>query len=86
MDEIHRTLTERLAVVGQPISRREMLFLFEASTALWRAATEVSQDEAWKEEVRERKGLLLSIAGIQPDNDNETSSLVREVFTGLVIS
>lgn len=86
VDEIHRTLTERLAVVGQTISRREMLVLFEASTALLRAGTEVSQDEAWKEEVRERKGFLLSIDGIQPDNGNETISLVREIFTGRILT
>ncbi|HEU5376674.1 MAG TPA: hypothetical protein VFV38_14660 [Ktedonobacteraceae bacterium] len=86
MDEIHRTLTERLAVVGQTISRREVLFLFEAYTALLRAGTEVSQDEAWQEEVRKRKGLLLSIDGIQPDNGNETISLVREVFSGRILT
>ena len=33
VDEIHRTLTQRLALVGQTICRREMLFLFEAYTA-----------------------------------------------------
>lgn len=86
VDEIHQTLTEHLAVVGQTISRREMLFLFEAYTALLRAGTEVSQDEAWKEEVREKKGLLLSIDGIQPDNGNETIYLVREVFTGRILT
>ncbi|MGH2480742.1 MAG: hypothetical protein ACRDHW_13890 [Ktedonobacteraceae bacterium] len=43
VDEIHRTLIERLAVVGQTISQREVLFLFEAYTALLRAGTEVSQ-------------------------------------------
>lgn len=86
VDEIHRTLTERLAGIGQTLSRREMLFLFEASTALLRAGTEVSQDEVWKEEVRERKGLLLSIDGIQPDNGNETVYLVRDVFTGRILT
>src|SRR5258707_8194399 len=33
VDEIHRLLTERLAPLGQTISRREILFLFEAYTA-----------------------------------------------------
>ena len=86
MDEIHRTLTERLSVLGQTISRRAILFLFEAFTALLRAGTEVSQDEVWKAEVRERKGFLLSIDGIQPDHGNETISLVREVFTGRIVT
>jgi Transposase len=86
VDEIHRTLTQRLALLGQTISRREMLFLFEAYTALLRAGTEVSQDAAWKEEVRENKGLLLSIDGIQLDNGNETIYLVRDVLTGRMLT
>jgi len=86
VDEIHRALTQRLALLGQTISRREMLFLFEAYTALLRAGTEVSQDVAWKEEVRENKGLLLSIDGIQPDNGNETIYLVRDVLTGRILT
>lgn len=37
IDEIHMALLERLAQVHQTISRREILFLFEAYTALLRA-------------------------------------------------
>src|SRR5258708_38016045 len=51
-----------------------------------RAGTEVSQDAAWKEEVRENKGLLLSIDGIQPDRGNETIYLIRDVFTGRIVT
>src|SRR6266567_2882803 len=51
---------------------REILFLFEAYTALLRAGTEVDQDEEWKEQARKNKGILLSIDGIQPDAGNET--------------
>jgi len=86
VDEIHRLLSERLAPLGQPISRREILFLFEAYTALLRAGTEVSQYAAWKEQVRENKGLLLSIDGLQPDRGNETIYVVREVFTGRIVT
>src|SRR5260221_8437690 len=86
VDEIHRLLTERLAPLGQTISRREILFLFEAYTALLRAGTEVSQDAAWKEEVRANKGLLLSIDGIQPDRGDETIYLVRDVFTRRILT
>ncbi len=68
------------------ISRREILFLFEAYTALLRAGTEVQQDEEWKEQVRENKGMLLSIDGIQPDKGNETIYLVRDVFTGRIVT
>ena len=52
----------------------------------FRAGTEVSQDAAWKEEVRENKGLVLSIDGIQPDRGNETIYLVRDVFTGRIVT
>src|SRR5207245_11324039 len=51
-----------------------------------RAVTECSKDVAWKEEVRENKGLLLSIDGIQPDNGNETIYLVRDVLTGRILT
>jgi len=62
------------------------LFLFEAYTALLRAGTEVQHDEAWKEQVREHKGILLSIDGIQPDKGNDTIYLLRDVFTGRILN
>lgn len=51
-----------------------------------RAGTEVSRDEAWKEQVRKNKGLVLSIDGIQPDKGNETIYVVRDVLTGRVLT
>jgi hypothetical protein len=86
VDEIHAVLSQRLAQVQQTISRREMLFLFEAYTALLRAGTEVAQDEPWKEQARENHGLILSIDGIQPDNGNETIYLIRDVLTGRILN
>lgn len=86
VDEIHAALCQRLSRVHQTISRREILCLFEAYTALVRAATEVAQDEEWKAQVRQNQGLLLSIDGIQPDNGNETIYLVRDVWTGRLIA
>jgi hypothetical protein len=85
VDEIHHHLLEQLARLGQTISRREILFLFEAYTALLRAGTEVTEDEAWKEQVRKNKGILLSIDGIQPDAGNETMYLIRDVLTGRIL-
>jgi hypothetical protein len=41
VDEIHREVSQRLEPIGQSISRREILFLFEAYSALFRAGTEV---------------------------------------------
>jgi hypothetical protein len=85
VDEIHRSLSTHLAPLEQTISRREILFLFEAYAALLRAGTEVSHDEAWKEQVRHNKGIVLSIDGIQPDNGNETIYLMRDVLTGRML-
>ncbi len=86
VDEIHQDLSQQLAPLQQTISRREILFLFEASTALLRAGTEVSHDEAWKEQVRKNKGIVLSIDGIQPDKGNETIYLIRDVLTGRILT
>lgn len=85
VDEIHQYLSEQLAPLQQTISRREILFLFEAYTALLRAGTEVIHDEAWKEQVRKNKGIVLSIDGIQPDHGNETIYLMRDVLTGRIL-
>src|SRR5260221_12617202 len=85
VDEIHQFLSQQLAPLDQTISRREILFLFEAYTALLRAGTEVSQDQAWKEHVRKNKGIVLSIDGIQPDKGNETIYLLRDVLTGRIL-
>jgi hypothetical protein len=86
VDEIHQRLQKDLANVDQTISRREILCLFEAYASLLRAGTEVYQDAAWKQEVTENKGLLLSIDGIQPDSGNETIYLVRDVLTGRILT
>jgi hypothetical protein len=67
VDEIHQSLSQQLAPLQQTISRREILFLFEAYIALLRAGTEVIHDEGWKEQVRTNKGIVLSIDGIQKD-------------------
>ena len=86
VDEIHQSLLEQLAPLQQTISRREILFLFEAYTALLRAGTEVSRDEGWKEQVRKNKGIVLSFDGIQPDKGNETIYLMRDVLTGRILT
>ncbi len=81
VDEIHQHLLEQLAPLEQTISRREILFLFEAYTSLLRAGTEVAHDEAWKEQVRENKGIVLSIDGIQPDGEAQLQARLRCVST-----
>lgn len=86
VDEIHQVLSQHLAPLAQTISRREILFLFEAYTAVLRAGTEVAHDEAWKEQVQKNKGIVLSIDGIQPDKGNETIYLIRDVLTGRILT
>jgi hypothetical protein len=86
VNEIHQSLLEQLTPLEQTISRREILFLFEAYTALLRAGTEVTHDEARKEHLRKNKGIVLSIDGIQPDKGNETIYLIRDVLTGRILN
>ena len=86
VDEMHQHLLQRLSPLHQTISRREVLFLFEAYASLLRAGTNVAHDAVWKETVRVNKGILLSIDGIQPDAGNETIYLVRDVFTGRILN
>jgi len=85
VDEVHQELSRRLRPLAVTISRREILFLFETYTALLRAATKVSQDAGWKNQVHVNKGLILSVDGIQPDKGNETIYLVRDLHTGRVL-
>ena len=86
VDEVHDTLLHRLAPFHQTISRREILFLFEAYTALLRTGTEVTSDHEWRDVVRLNGGLLLSVDGIQPDKGNETIYLVRDLLTGRLLA
>jgi len=67
VDEILHSLSQHLALLDQTISRREILFLFEAYAALVRAGTEVIHDEAWKEQVHQHKGIVFSIDGFEKD-------------------
>ena len=86
VDEVHHTLLQRLAPFQQTISRREILFLFEAYTALLRTGTEVTYDQEWRDVVQLNGGLLISLDGIQPDKGNETIYLVRDLLTGRLLA
>ncbi len=86
IDEVHHTLLQRLAPLQQSISRREMLFLFEAYTALLRSSTEVAYDQEWRDVAQLNGGLLLAVDGIQPDKGNETIHLVRDLLTGRLLA
>ncbi len=86
VDEIHEELLERLAPLGVTISRREILYLFEAYCTLLRASSEVKEDQEWLSQVKKNGGIIVSVDGIQPDKGNETIYLVRDALTGRVLA
>jgi len=89
LDEVHQSLNEKLALCQTSISRREVMYLFEAYSQLLRAAQQQRsgpQWEKWLAQVKENGGLIISIDGIQPDKGNETIYLVRDVLTGRVLN
>jgi hypothetical protein len=86
VDEVHQELLERLAPLGVSISRREILYLFEAYCTLLRASSEVKEDQQWLALVKKNGGIIVSVDGIQPDKGNETIYLVRDALTGRVLA
>lgn len=86
LDEMHETITERLAPLGVSISRREVLYLFDAFSALLRATSDVKEDQEWLRLVEKNGGMIVSIDGIQPDQGNETIYLVRDALTGRLLT
>ena len=88
LDEVHQRLLERLSPLGLSISRREVLYLFEAYCTLVRAAKPAKEGpewQAWLQQVEANGGIILSIDGIQPDNGNVTIYVVRDVLTGRLL-
>lgn len=88
LDEVHQALQQDLSKQNVTISRREIMYLFEAYCSLLRAAQQPGEDaefQAWRAKVQANGGLILSIDGIQPDKGNETLYLVRDVLTGRVL-
>jgi len=85
-DEVHEQMVKRLASLGVSISRREVLYLFEAFSTVLRAASDAKQDQAWREQVEKNQGMIVSIDGIQPDQGNETVYIVRDALTGRVLA
>lgn len=86
LDEAHSEIKERLALIGVSISRREVLYLFEAFCTLLRAASDAKQDEEWLTQVKKNRGIIVSIDGIQPDKGNETVYIVRDALTGRTLA
>jgi hypothetical protein len=86
LDEVHEQISGRIAPLGVSISRREVLYLFDAFCTLLRAASEVKEDKEWLAQVEQNGGIIVSIDGIQPDKGNETVYIVRDALTSRVIS
>ncbi len=86
VDEVHQEVQDRLAPLGVTISRREILYLFEAYCTLLRASSEVKGDQQWLAQVKKNGGIIVSVDGIQPDKGNETIYLVRDALTGRILA
>ena len=86
VDEVHQELLERLAPLGVTISRREILYLFEAYCTLLRASSEAKDDQEWLLQVKKNGGIIVSVDGIQPEKGNETVYVVRDALTGRVLA
>lgn len=86
VDEVHEELLERLAPLEVRISRREILYLFEAYCTLLRASSEAKDDQEWLAQVKKNGGIIVSVDGIQPEKGNETVYVVRDALTGRVLS
>jgi len=56
LDEVHQRLSQRLASFGVTISRREVLYLFDAYAVLLRAGTAVMEDAQFREQVEANGG------------------------------
>jgi hypothetical protein len=82
LDQTHQVVRERLAPWQVTISRREVLYLFEAYCSLLRAAQDWSANPPWRAEVEANGGMLLALDGIQPDKGHETIYLIRDLLTG----
>jgi hypothetical protein len=86
VDEVHEELLERLAPLGVTISRREILYLFDAYCTLLRASSEAKDDGEWLRQVEKNGGIIVSVDGIQPEKGNETVYVVRDALTGRVLA
>jgi len=85
LDETHQGVQERLTPQGVSISRREILYLFNAYCTLLRAGTDVKDDQEWLAQANANGGIIVSMDGIQPDRGNETVYVVRDALSGRVL-
>ena len=89
LDEAHEAISNRLKAHHMTLSRRNVMYLFEAYCALLKAAHQCRDDPTyhqWLAQVQENGGILVSIDGIQPEKGNETIYVVRDVLTARVLN
>jgi hypothetical protein len=86
VDEVHQEVLTRLVPLGVTISRREILYLFEAYCTLMHASSEAKDDQQWLAQVKKNGGIIVSVDGIQPEKGNETVYVVRDALTGRVLA
>ena len=82
LDQTHQVIQAHLSRWQVTISRREVLYLFEAYCSLLRAAQDWSSHPPWRADVEANGGLLLALDGIQPDKGHETIYLIRDLLSG----
>src|SRR5712691_6831537 len=70
LDEVYQTLLERLVPFGLTISRREVLYLFDAYCTLLQAGSLAAQVSRVARPSPSQWGILISIDGIQPEKGN----------------
>ncbi len=66
---MHEELLERLAPLGVRISRREILYLFEAYCTLLRASSEVKDDEEWLAQVEKNGGIMCAASAAEVEGN-----------------
>ncbi len=86
LDETHQELQRRLAPLEASVSRREVMYLFDAFNLVLRSASDAAQDKEWMSQVEKNGGIIVSIDGIQPDVGNETIYLVKDALTGRLLN
>ncbi|TBL67336.1 transposase [Paenibacillus thalictri] len=80
--EITKELNER----GVATSERNSMRLYERYLTLLRASVTEQVRLELERVVQVNKGIMLSMDGVQPEKGNETLYVVREVFSGLILS
>ncbi|QJD81964.1 transposase [Cohnella herbarum] len=78
-------ITEELTGRGVATSERNAQRLYERYLTLLRSSVTEFVKEQLKQVVDLRKGIMISMDGVQPEKGNETLYVIREVFSGTIL-